>query len=570
MLAPTSPPPTRPEDVDAAVSRVARQAHAFAQLPVREKARLVSEVRERFFEVAPASVRAACNAKGIEFESPLAGEEWISGPVITLRALRHLEQTLGQIVRKGNTVLPRDAVGRLPDGRLRVSLAPLDFMDRLEIPRHRGEVHFLPDVSKERLEADRARFYKKPHAGQVWAVLGAGNINSIPPLDLLHALFVEGGVAVLKLNPVNAYLGPFLEEAFRPLVDAGFLAFVYGGADVGERLVQNPAVHAVHITGSAKTYDAMVWGSPGALRETRKREGTPLLQKKVSAELGCVTPLIVVPGPYNTRELAQLAASVAGMLTFNAGYNCNAAKLLVTSQRWEAREHFLELVAEHLSRATVRRAWYPGGKESFRAHTGGVGRTRIFGHAHEGELPFAFVTHLSPDDNASVFSDEPWCGVLSEVALSANGASAFLEAAVAFVNTRVWGNLSCGVMIHERVAKECARQGRYESALRALRYGTVAVNTWPAVGFALSTLPWGAHPTSSPQNIQSGMGYVHNSFMFEGIEKSVLQAPHFHMPLPIWTPGHATLDQVGGHLVALEHRVQLSRLARLLGAAARA
>ena len=37
--------------------------------------------------------------------------------------------------------------------------------------------------------------------------------------------------------------------------------------------------------------------------------------------------------------------------------------------------------------------------------------------------------------------------------------------------------------------------------------------------FAFGSPPWGAHPGSAPQDIQSGTGFVHNTAMREGIEK---------------------------------------------------
>ncbi len=44
-------------------------------------------------------------------------------------------------------------------------------------------------------------------------------------------------------------------------MDAGFVEIVYGGGDVGALLCQNPVVASVHLTGSAATFDAIVWGS---------------------------------------------------------------------------------------------------------------------------------------------------------------------------------------------------------------------------------------------------------------------------------------------------------------------
>ncbi len=78
---------------------------------------------------------------------------------------------------------------------------------------------------------------------------------------MLYKLLVEGQVCVLKMNPVNDYLGPFLEEAFGNLVRDGFVQLVYGGADVGDYLCHHPGIDEIHITGSAATHDAIVFGS---------------------------------------------------------------------------------------------------------------------------------------------------------------------------------------------------------------------------------------------------------------------------------------------------------------------
>ena len=52
-------------------------------------------------------------------------------------------------------------------------------------------------------------------------VLGGGNVNSIPPTDCIYKMFVEGNVCILKMNPVNEWVGPFLEQALAPLIAHG-------------------------------------------------------------------------------------------------------------------------------------------------------------------------------------------------------------------------------------------------------------------------------------------------------------------------------------------------------------
>ena len=64
-------------------------------------------------------------------------------------------------------------------------------------------------------------------------VLGAGNVASLGPRDVLDKLFVEGKVVVLKANPVNDYLVPYWRRALAALIDAGYLRVVSGGTAAG-------------------------------------------------------------------------------------------------------------------------------------------------------------------------------------------------------------------------------------------------------------------------------------------------------------------------------------------------
>src|SRR5205085_291310 len=96
----------------------------------------------------------------------------------------------------------------------------------------------------------------------------------------------------------------------------------------------------VHITGSDRTHDFMVWGPPGPEREARKKRNDPVLKKTITSELGNISPVIVVPGPYSEAELGYQGANVAGMVINNASFNCNSAKLLVTQKSWDKRGQF--------------------------------------------------------------------------------------------------------------------------------------------------------------------------------------------------------------------------------------
>ena len=178
-------------------------------------------------------------------------------------------------------------------------------------------------------------------SGGVGLVLGAGNITSIPPLDVLYGLVADNRAAILKLNPVLADLAAPYAAAFAPLIDAGLLRIVQGGAEVGGYLAQHDLVAHVHITGSIVSHDAIVWGT-GAEAARRKRAGTPLLDKPITSELGGASPIIVVPGEWTEADLAFQAEHVATMRLHNGGYNCIAGQVLLVSTDWPQRQAFLD------------------------------------------------------------------------------------------------------------------------------------------------------------------------------------------------------------------------------------
>ncbi|MGH7272652.1 MAG: aldehyde dehydrogenase family protein, partial [Polyangiaceae bacterium] len=335
--------------------------------------------------------------------------------------------------------------------------------------------------------------------------------------------------------------------------DQGYLAIVYGGAEVGSHLCYHPRVADVHITGSDKTHDIIVWGPPGAEREDRKRRGDPLLKKPITSELGNVSPVLVVPGPYSDGELSSMAENAVGMITNNGSFNCNAAKLLVLPKGWSQRDAFIQKMTSVLSSVAPRKAYYPGAFQRYEALTSGHSDVRKIGAGSDKALPWTLVLGLDPNDaKEKNFFTEPFCSILSEVSIGSTDPLEFIQAAVPFANDRVWGTLNAMLFLHPKVEASPSINAAVDGALRDLRYGTVAVNAWPALGYAFVTTPWGGHPSATLANVQSGLGWVHNSVMLERIEKCVVRAPLKPMPKQVYFPSHKTLNVLGRRLVEFE------------------
>jgi len=561
-----TPATTQRRALDEAVSRLREGARPWAEAPALSRLALARSFHRGLSDVAERLALASCAAKGLQPDEPAAGDEWTGGPYVGLAFLVQLAESLERIARNGST--PEGSLRRTADGRLAERLFPWGAVDRILFAGLHGEVHYAEGVDEAAMRQARARFHRDPdHRGKVCLILGAGNVNSIPIADVLTKLFNEGKVCLLKCNPVNAYVGPFVESAFREAVDRSWLRVVYGGAEEGSYLAQHPGVDEVHITGSDRTHDAIVWGPPGPERAGRIARGEPLLRKEIGSELGNVTPVLLVPGPWTDRQLAQQADNVAGMVTQNASFNCIAGKMLVLPRGWAGRERFLDLVMEKLGQARARRAWYPGAFERYRSLTEGRAGLRTAGGG-EGAIPWTLLPGLdAADAREPAFRVEPFCALLSETSVGSDDPEAFLDAAVRFANERLWGTLAAAIVVHPEVERACA--GALARAVRELRYGTVCLNVWPGLAYATGTLPWGAFPGAPLHDIQSGRGLVHNTRMVGLVEKAVLRAPLSPLAKLPYLPSHRTAHMLGRRLTALRGRGGLAELPGVLVAGMR-
>jgi aldehyde dehydrogenase (NAD(P)+) len=562
-----APPATDRRRLDEAVARVREGARGWALAPPAEKAALARAMLAGAARNAERMARAGCAAKGLPFDAPPAGDEWIAGVYTLLRLLRQLAESLEHLARHGTT--PLGAFGETEDGRTTAQVFPSSRLDPVIFPFIRGEVHFLSGVGPREVDATRGGFHRRQTTeGKVCLVLGAGNVNSIAPMDVATKLFVEAKACVLKMNPVNAYVGPILEDAFRDAIRRGMLAIVYGGAEEGSYLAHHPGIDAVHLTGSNATHEALVWGPPGPERESRKARKDPLLAKEITSELSDISPVLVVPGRWDDRALAFQAENVAGAMTQNGAFNCLAARIVVLPRGWRRRDAFLALVERALRTTPPRRAWYPGAAERMARMLAGRPAVRsVAGEA--GTAPWTIVTGLDPASADPAFTSEAFCSILFETEIGSEDPHEFLDAAVAFANERVWGTLAAAVLAPRSVLRDPATAAALRRAIRRLRYGTVAVNGFAGYGYALGSIPWGGFPGGTLEDPRSGRGFVHNSRMLEGVEKSVLWQPQTYPFKPPYFPSHRTLHRLGRALVALEGRRDLLALPPLAVAALR-
>lgn len=586
--------PVRPETdqrtLDECLTRLVAGQRRLAAMSIRQRIELLDQCLAGVAAAAPEWVEAACQAKGIPAGSPSRAEEVLAGPVAVLRQVQLCRRTLCEIERFGKPRLPR-RLNRKQDGRIGIRVTPCrGLFDPAVFVGFRATAWMQPDVTVENLNDHVAAAFDHPSDPGVSVVLGAGNVSGIPAADALTKLCDESRSVLLKMNPVNEYLGPVFERAFRPLIENDLLRIAYGGADVAAAAIHDDRASDIHITGSNQTFDAIVWGAPGPERERRIAEDDPILKKPIGSELGSVTPWVIVPGRYSRTQLKAQAASVVASLINNAGFNCVATRAIVTCKQWPQREEFLQLVEGLLARVPQRIAYYPGAVERYEqfsgrtaeasrallkeSHAGVAGSasstaadgSTVFVAGTDGTdrtLPWTLLRNVDPKSDIPLFHSEVFASIAAEVPIDASSPEDFLTTATDFCNERLWGTLACTLSVPRDVRGNRVVSRVLDESIDRLRYGVVSLNQWAGLAFALMSPPWGGHPSVTARDIQSGTGWVHNSLMLSGVEKTVLETPLVVLPKPVWDPTHGRPESVAWSLLSLMKCPSLYNLNRL-------
>ena len=559
----SSPPATSNEQIDRAIADLTQGATRLVASSLEERIRLVRECIENTAQVALDWVHAACRAKRIAIPGPSAAEEILSGPGPVLRYLQLIVRTLESLQSNETPSLPGKP--RVVHGQVRVPTFPTrSLFDALVFSPMTAETWLQPEVTLDAIHGDHAaRLARRTKVSpSVTLVLGAGNVAAIPATDALSMIFQNDTVALLKMNPVNDYLGPIFDRAMQPLIRAGFLRIIYGGAEQGTFAVNHQQIDAVHITGSVETHDAIVWGADRGQQQTRKQSGQPVVTKPVTSELGNVTPWAIVPGEYTASQLMSQAETIAASIVNNASFNCIATKVLITWKKWPQREQFLNLLDSILQKTPTRFAYYPGAADRFAVYSGSSK-----GLDAQGTLPWTLRRDMNPKSDPLLFNKESFVCVTAETVLDANSPLEFMNRAIDFMNEQVWGTLAASLTVPKEFQKQHATE--LDDAIRRLKYGTIGVNQWTGVAYGLISPPWGAYPGTALNQIDSGSGFVHNTYLLDRPQKAVLRSPLTLFPKPVWFSTNRRSEQISWKLADLYHKPSLWNLGRLLSQALR-
>eukprot|EP00908_Phaeocystis_cordata_P024390 Transcript_685.p1 GENE.Transcript_685~~Transcript_685.p1 ORF type:complete len:396 (-),score=166.86 Transcript_685:185-1351(-) len=369
------------------------------------------------------------------------------------------------------------------------------------------------------------------------------------------------------MAPYEALLAPLAKRGLvAQTLDAGV------GATIA--LLSHPLVGHVSLIGSEATATAVRAALDGA---GKRAVG-------LSAELGCVTPMLLAGGEWTDKELEHAAMCIAAGKKANGGCNCLSPQAVLLPRGWAQASAFRAALEKQLRTQPTQPAYYPGSKErraataaryGSRAASVGAGAPRQGAAADDDEtLLVACGGTADRSFDGDVLTSEAFGAVLALVEVGDDDAHAarpdYLSAvAVPFVNSDACaGCLSCSLF-----APASADAAEVEKAVAALRYGCVVVNGWSVLGFvaACKGASWGAHPAGGPR---SGCGVSGNGYGHGGVLKTVVRgpplssAPLFGGPVPpalVFDALHAALSAPSAARALLRvNRVLVGRLVQNL------
>lgn len=497
--------------VDQALGELAEGEKAWAATPLARRRQILDDVQQLAVQYGAEWVETAVRIKQLNPESPLVGEEWISGPYPLAAGVAALSASLAKL-EAGKSPLDGATFGTAA-GRTTVNVLPLNIFDRLLLSGFSAEVWLQPGIGRD--EALRTAGLAQRDPGKtngIGVVLGAGNITSIAPLDTVYELIANNRVVALKLNPVTDPLLPVLTKVLAPFIALGAVRILTGGADVGTYLVQHDAVDHVHMTGSALTHDAIVWGV-GEEGAKRKAANDPILHKDITSELGGVSPTIVVPGTWSRADIEFQANHIATQRLHNNGYNCVASQVVVLSSKWAQRDEFVAALTKAIAGAPNRAAYYPGSDSRVASAEATYPQAQRLGDR---------VLVVDPEDRTALLNTEYFSPVYGVIDLDSDGVE-FLREATRLANEDFVGTLGVNIVAAPATIKALGKA--FDAMIESLHYGTVAVNAWTGVGYLTPHATWGAFPGHTLADVQSGIGVVHNGFLLEKPERTVVRGP---------------------------------------------
>ena len=493
-------------DIDRFITTLRTKSKEFNSISNVQLASMLEETISNIKEVAFFWATICSDNKGTT-KTPAEGEEWLGGPFASVLATQYYIKSLtndDDLVEK-----------KYNSEENSYKVFPNSFTERITFPFIDAKVIFNKSMSFEDINKYRGFSKRYDIDPSITLVLGAGNFSSIPYLDVLYHLITRKSVILLKLNPVNEYLKPVFEKVFQSFIERGYIIVTTGNIDESKYMAKHPGINHIHLTGSDKTFEDIVYGRELTEKERKSKSLSKINNKPITSELGNVTPIIIHPGKWSTSDIKYQARKIVTAKLNNNGFNCIAAQVVVLPDGWGQTETLIKFVKHYMSKAKERKAYYPESIERLEKLEKDKGYERV--------NSLSCVTpHLTREIKAySKFEiDEVWSSTIYFKKIEYTSIEDFANKAIDYCNDELWGNLGVSVIIKDHDRK--FNKHITNLYIDKLNYGTVAINEWAAIGYIIPQLPWGGFPGNRDNDIQSGQSVVHNSMLFESPLKGVV------------------------------------------------
>ena len=322
------------------------------------------------------------------------------------------------------------------------------------------------------------------HDPSISLILGAGNVSCIPLLDAIYHLVAKRSVVYIKLNPVNEYLLPVYEKVFNNFISLGFMVITKGTVEESKYMTEHNGIDHIHLTGSDETYENIVYGRKLNNEEKKLKSLKKINKKSFSSELGNVTPIIIHPGNWTNAELKFQARKIVTAKLNNGGFNCISAQIVLLPDKWKHTDKLMKYIKHYMNKVDDRLSYYPNSLNTLKSLEKDNNYERLNDES-------CATPHLSREIKAysKYETSEIWGTSIYFKKITYENDLDYAKNVIDYCNNTLWGNLGATVLFKKYNKK--ANEPIKNLYINNLKYGTVAINEWSAIGFIIPTLPWG-------------------------------------------------------------------------------
>lgn len=224
------------EELEEIVHQAKQSVNVVKEYDLKKKARILKETLQSTYDATEALLEVVESFKGA-YESGRAEERFAWA--LAVQNCSELLNTYKKLA-KGKKPKP-ESFEKHQSGRTLATVFPSTIYEHLLFAGYKQEIWFQEGKEPGQLTYDTLPDPK------LLLLLASGNQTPLVGCDILHIVFVENSVCICKLNPVNDYIRPVLEMAFKPLLDNQLLFLVNGGIPVSQALCHAEAVQAIHM-----------------------------------------------------------------------------------------------------------------------------------------------------------------------------------------------------------------------------------------------------------------------------------------------------------------------------------